>query len=122
MVKKYLINTSDGITTICFSEQPDVDEICNVIDEVAEGNPGRLRLWDLSRTGLDLTTPQLHQLAQYGKSKSLPPSKVAIVAREDFTFGIMRMYEVFREDQIVKHKIFRTVQEARGWLNEQANQ
>lgn len=118
MVKNYSIDTCEGITTVCFSKRPEVDEIINAIDEVAGDNPAILRLWDLSSTGLDLTTSQLRQLAEYGKSQSFPPSKVAIVAREDFAFGIMRMYEVFREDEVAEHKIFRTVQEARGWLKE----
>ncbi len=120
MVKNYSINTSEGITTVCFTERPKLDDIHNAIDEVARDNPGRLRLWDLSRNRLNLTTLQLRQLAEYGKSQSLPPSKVAIVASEDLTFGIMRMFEVFREDKVSEHKIFRTVKEARGWLKQLA--
>jgi hypothetical protein len=43
----------------------------------------------------------------------------AIVADSDVLFGMMRMFEVFAEDQFRKTKAFRTVDAAQAWLAEQ---
>ena len=43
-------------------------------------------------------------------------SRRAIVADEDITFGMARMYEVFREDAPEDIKLFRDMADARRWL------
>ncbi len=43
-------------------------------------------------------------------------SRRAIVADEDITFGMARMYEVFREDAPEEIKLFRDMADARRWL------
>ncbi len=43
-------------------------------------------------------------------------SRRAIVADKDITFGMARMYEVFREDAPEEIKLFRDIAEARRWL------
>ncbi len=43
-------------------------------------------------------------------------SRRAIVADKDITFGMARMYEVFREDAPEEIKLFRDMAEARRWL------
>ncbi|MCW8956944.1 MAG: hypothetical protein OQL09_08680 [Gammaproteobacteria bacterium] len=98
-----------------------MDEIKSAINTIAvKNNMNELRLWDLSNGIFDLTETELRELAEYGKSSFLLPSKVAIVAPKNLEFGLSRMYEAYREEGLVKHRVFRTEQEARAWLTGQA--
>jgi len=115
MGSNYLIESKDGITTIRFSVDPKLEDICNAIDDVAEHYLNDLRLWDLSN-GFSLTDTHLQKLAEYGKSKFLIPSKVAVIAPQDLAFGSARVHDVYRADQLVEQRVFRTEQEARAWL------
>lgn len=118
MVRNYSIETERGITTIRFSHEFVAEDILSAIDAVAaENNLNELRLWDLSRGNSNLTAEELQKLADYARSRFLLPSKVAIVAPKDLEFGLSRIYEVYREEGLVKHRVFRTEQEARVWLS-----
>lgn len=117
MIKNYLIEAEDGVTTVRFTQKPGMNDIQSAIDEVAEKSyMNELRLWDFSNGSSNITETDLHQLAEYGKSRFLLPSKVAIVAPKNLEFGLSRMYEVYREEGLVKHRVFHTEQEARAWL------
>jgi hypothetical protein len=115
MSKNYVIVSKDGITTIRFSIDPGLDDLCNAIDDVAENDLSELRLWDLSN-GFSLNDND--ELAEYGKSKFSIPSKAAVIAPKDLTFGLARVHDVYREDEFLKQRIFRTEQEALAWLKE----
>ena len=93
-----------------------IDEIRNAITDVAQNHLSDLRLWDFSKAEINLTSSQIEQLAKYGKAKFSIPSKVAIVAPEDLAFGLMRIYEVHREEDQAEIKVFRSEQDAWGWL------
>lgn len=118
MARKYTIETSHGITTVRFSVEPGVEDLCNAIDNVAENHQSDLRLWDFSDSGLSFSNSQLEQVAEYGKRKFTKSARVAILAPEDFTFGLSRIYEVYREEDKLQFKVFRTELEARHWLLE----
>ena len=116
MTEAYSIESVGGITTIRFSKAPSTEIMQKAVDDVANNSPTARRLWDLTCGGFTQSTDQVKELAVYGKSKSFPPSKVAIIAPEDVAFGLSRIFEVYREDDVSEHMIFRTEQEARAWL------
>ena len=118
MASKYTIESSQGITTVRFSLAPGEEVLRSAIDELADHYQNDLRLWDFSIFGLSLSNSQLEKLAEYGKRRFTNPSRVAIVASEDLTFGLSRMYEVYREEDRLQFKVFRTELEARQWLLE----
>lgn len=51
---------------------------------------------------------------QYGSTTERP--KVAVVAPEDISFGLARMYEVFSGDVSWEFEVFRTADTALAWL------
>ena len=116
MNKKYSIELLDEIITIRYSERPEMDDIRQSMDETAGIARSGLRLWDFSNGAINLNNDQLQELADYGKMLFMPPSKAAIVAPEDLTYGLLRVYEVFRKQDLVEIEIFRTEQEAIDWL------
>ena len=104
--------------TISFSSQLGPDDVRAAIEDMARMEPCSLRLWDFSAVQSSLSVQQLRGLALLGKSKSYPPSKVALVATQTVHYGLLRMYTVFRQDETSDHRVFRTVEEARSWLKE----
>jgi len=58
----------------------------------------------------------VEELAKYGKETWPVPSKSAIVAFDDLSYGIMRVHDVFRRQEQHETRVFRTEQEASAWL------
>jgi len=70
---------------------------------------------------LDLNSEQLQKIAEYSEIKwpaASAPSRVAFVAPDDFTYGLLRMFEVYRKEEQHTIMVFRTKQEALKWLKE----
>ena len=111
----YSIEHSDGVTTIRLSRNLELDDIFEVIDEVAAKDQCNRRLWDLT-AGFDFTNQQIEEIANRGKLRWPNASRVAYVASNDLAFGLLRMFEVFREQDHYKTGVFRDEQEALRWL------
>ena len=92
------------------------DEIRKSIDDVASISASGLRLWDLSAGGWDLTSVKLEKIADYAKTKLMLPSKVAIVAPKDLSYGLSRVYEALRRQEGLEIEIFRDEHKALSWL------
>ena len=116
MNKRYKIVKLGDITAIRFTHKPSLEDIRMSIDEAASISTSGLRLWDYSHSGWDLTSTQLQKLTEYAKTKFLPPSKVALVATKDLSFGISRVYEAFRKQEGLEIEVFRSEPEALNWL------
>lgn len=80
---------------------------------------GRRELIDLrglSRS--DVSSRALHEMAEAfrAEDRDTPGSRVAIVAFEDWAFGLSRMYQTFRDGSPVELRVFRELGAARAWL------
>ena len=80
MKKIYSLETKDGITTVRFSNTPEMADLVVIIDDLSENNLYERRLWDLNPHGLNLNNDQLQEIASYGKFKFPKPSQLALVA------------------------------------------
>ena len=82
--------------------------------------PGMLELSDVRAVSeLEVTPEGIRRFAAFDKSRSdsNDAHRLAIVASEDFIFGMARMYQIQApgdEDEAVG--VFRTIEEARRWL------
>ena len=85
---------------------------------VAAKELGNKRLWDISQC-FNFSSKELRKIAKYGKGKWLPPSKVAYIASNDLAFGLLRMFDVYREEDGYETKIFRSEPEGLAWLEEE---
>jgi hypothetical protein len=116
MADPYTIDTTDGIITVRFSRQPGTDEIRKAIDDIAGRKPNDRRLWDFTDSGLDLSTDQLKQLADYGKARLYESYRIALVVSGNLAFGLSKIFEVYREGELVTQRVFRSVEEGRTRL------
>ena len=116
MEKKYTVEVVGDITVVRYINHPELDDLRRSIDEAAAIRPSGLRLWDFSQGGLNLAVPELAEIANYAKTKFSSPSKVAIVAPKDLSFGTSRIYEAIRQQEGMELEIFRSEQKAMEWL------
>lgn len=121
MSKIFSIIQHDDFTEMRFSSSPNAQDGLEAIrEQAALGKVHRKRLWDMS-CGYDLSEEELQTAAMTSRDTEMPEnSKVAVVAPDDLSFGITRMYSVHRNDTLSRsqHQVFRGREEAIAWLNE----
>ena len=74
-------------------------------------------LWDLRDAQFTLSANEIRALAEFAKQHSpFSHLRMAFVVAGDLEFGLVRMFEVFREAESVRTAVFRDMQQALGWL------
>ncbi len=77
----------------------------------------RLRFWDLSECVPDFSSADLQTIALLSERQmEQNPSRTAILATADLTYGISRMFQVFRKSEHNALAVFRDENEAMVWL------
>ena len=82
----------------------------------------RLRiLWDLRHARFDLDTSEVRDLAEFAK-RGAPAGdlRTAFVVSGSLEFGLVRMFEVFREAPGAATSVFREIEPAVAWLSDGA--
>lgn len=108
----------NGITIAHFTSMPDIDAIREILRELAENYPQDLRMWDMRDIVIDQTQDELRQVATHSATTFSRPSRTAFVASDDLTYGVLRIFEVYseQETQQSQTRVFRSLEEATGWL------
>jgi len=120
MANTYTIEKVSPITVIVFAADPTLVDAKEAIDELAENNSYHLRLWDFSNVLFDFTLEEIKEIARYGKSKFLEQNRLAVVAPQDLAYGILRSFQVYREEDTHSVvNVFRKRHEAMEWLEKQ---
>ena len=118
MNKIFTIIQHDDITEVKYSSPPGLQDLLDATFEHANSEVKQKRLWDMS-CGYNVSIEDLQQIAQAGRKIDMPEhSKVAIVAPDDLSFGLTRVYSVHRKDPRSKHQVFRNREDALNWLNQ----
>lgn len=117
MEKNYSIEVINRMSVTRFSQKPTLSEILSAMDDVSAMGEFRRRLW-IFDTGVNLRYDELEKIGHHGKAIWPVPSKAAIVTPDDLSFGLARMHDVFREQEGVENRVFRTEREAMVWLKE----
>ena len=100
-----------------FTSPPKLSEVFEAIEHIANMEPvPSQRLWEFER-GVNLSSSELRQIAEVGKEKLLGPQRVALLGSEALAFGLMRMYEVFRQEELLNMEVFKDRESALEWLN-----
>ena len=115
MDERYSIEQAGGITTIRLRRRLSLEEMLAVVDEVAARDISSRRLWDLTRN-LKFTGEEMRAIAARGRERWPGAARVAYLAADDLSFGLLRMFEVFREQDNYETRVFRDEAEARQWL------
>lgn len=113
----FSVENSEGVTTIRFLRDLGLEEILAIVDVIAEKEKGNRRLWDI-REHFHLNTAEIRTLAKRGRILWPNAARVAYCVSNDVTFGLLRMFEVFREQDNYQTRVFRDEQVARQWLKD----
>ena len=112
----YEIDVKEGIVRVAFTTRPSVDELLTSFLPVNALADSRLRLWILSE-GLDWTPEELQRVAAFTRSQNPQPEKVAVVSPHDLGYGLMRIFQAYREsDEGTDVRVFREEAPARAFL------
>ena len=78
-------------------------------------------LWDLRDAQFRLSASEVRALAEFAKLHSpFSDLRMAFVVARDLEFGLIRMFEVFRDNGSARTSVFRDRQDALGWLGTDA--
>jgi len=90
--------------------------LAKVIGEIAVFPDSVKELWMATKIKLDLSNAELVALADLAKQMAKRPEKVAIVASDDLTYGLARIYAGHRETEDNQLTVFRDEDSALEWL------
>jgi hypothetical protein len=78
---------------------------------------GAAVVWDFRAARLEMSTPQIKEIARFilEGQPSTPPARVAFVTERDHDFGLLRMFDVYREHASTLVRVFRDLDEAVPW-------
>jgi hypothetical protein len=117
-----IVDSKNNLTKHICSGVLTVADLQNEIRQIYRNKPTDNHLWDLLKSDFSsLSGDDIRMLAEL--PKELVPDrrggKTAIVAMEAIGFGLSRMYEICAEavGQSVDIKVFRSMEDALGWLN-----
>ncbi len=118
---KYLLTRFWGVVT-----DADVERQARAVAEDERIGPGTKELVDLSGVqDVEASSQSLRSIVFYDltHSEKFRGHKTAIFAPEDLPFGMSRIYEALSEvsDAPSEVRVFRTIEEAREWLDEEAD-
>jgi hypothetical protein len=70
------------------------------------------------KEGIDLSYEEIEKIAEYAKNILPVPSKGAIIVNDDFSFGLMRVHDVHREQEQHETRVYKSKRDAIKWLKE----
>ena len=114
MDSHYHVEILGDILIVRFTETPGHSDIIDAINSVSN-NEEPLRLWNMS-AGTDLTENELYSIIQHEKLTLKDPEKFALVASDNLSFGLSRMYMAYRAHDDLEQDVFRSEKEALDWL------
>lgn len=79
--------------------------------------PGVSAVWDFRFARLEVSPAETREAAQFvlAHQPAKPPERIAFVTDHDADFGMIRMFEVFRDHPATKVRVFRDLEPALAW-------
>ena len=116
----YELSEIENVLVVSIKGNPGVDDIKHILDQIRNesGYSHSARLWDFQESGFDFSQDEVLDIAAYASAGDIRPAKVAMLVREDLSFGVSRIYEAFRNTDLTEINVFRDKTEALAWLLE----
>jgi hypothetical protein len=114
------ITEMQDILVVSIKGNPSVDEIKQILDQTrnTSGYSHSARLWDFRESSFSFSQNEVLDIASYASAADSRPGKVAMLVKEDLSFGVSRIYEAFRKTNLTETNVFRDKTEALAWLRE----
>ena len=120
MVMTFEITEMQDILVVSIKGNPSVDDIKQILDQTrnTSGYSHNARLWDFRKSNFSFSQNEILDIASYASAADSRPGKVAMLVKEDLSFGVSRIYEVFRNTDLTETNVFRDKEKAVAWLRE----
>lgn len=112
----YSIVREDDIVRVDYQRSPEQAEMFALIEQLDEMENSSLRMYVMIDAEILLSTAEVKEGAEYARERKNQPLRIAVVAPGDITYGISRIFKVFRESEATELQVFRSVDAARDWL------
>lgn len=113
----YTISYQGSVQIVVFEASPSATSIKEAIEAMAAEKLSDKRVWDFSQSGFTLSPEEIRNVASFAGITYKQPSRVALVASEDLSFGLSRSYNAYRENSGTELEVFRTREEALEWID-----
>jgi len=122
----YKIDTEQFLVLVTITGVIQLDDLLELISTYPKNNHyqvGMNVLYDYRQGNLHLTGDDMILLVEHiRKIKGDSSYKIGMVATEDGTFGLGRMYSVYAEELAATSKIFRDMASCLEWINSPVQQ
>ena len=120
MAMTFEITEMQDILVVSIKGDPSVDDIKQILDQTrnTSGYSHSARLWDFRESSFSFSQNEVLDIASYASAADSRPGKVAMLVKEDLSFAVSRIYEVFRNTDLTETNVFRDKTEAVAWLRE----
>lgn len=112
----YIISREQTILRIDFKRSPDRKTMIQLLEQLSELENSELRMYVMIDAEILLSTAEVREGAEYAREMKNQPRRVAVVAAGEITYGISRIFKVFRESGETELMVFREIDQARDWL------
>lgn len=116
--KVYKISRDGPVVRIEFISSPDRETMLALMRELDQLENSRLRMFVIQKSEMLLSTAEVREGAEVARALENQPSKIAVVAPGNISYGISRIFKVFRESEATLLEVFREESAARAWLLE----
>jgi hypothetical protein len=111
----------DQIVINSIIDEITVDGVMHYVQENIEDWTGKPVLWEVSKASFgNISTKEWKKIPRNlgPLSEKRKGDKTALVASEDFPFGMLRMFEILAENEklAIQFKTFRDINKAKAWL------
>lgn len=116
----YEISQEGGVTRIEFNLSPSKAEMMALMEELASLEGSERRMYVMEKAEILLSTADVREGAEVARKKQSQPRRIVVVAPGSITYGISRIFKVFRESEDTELAIFRDEDAGREWLLSEA--
>ncbi len=116
----YRLLEGDDYLTITLFGPVSKNDARGVIDAITRNGTimHSRRLWDLRECEFTLNSDELMELASIARSRDPEQGRGAVLVGKDLTFGLLRIYQAFRESESNDVMEFRDEDEAIAWVRQ----
>lgn len=112
----FFISREDDIVRIDYTRNPDREELMELMERLSGMENAELRMHVMIDAEIMLSTAEVREGAEVAGQLKRQPRRIAIVAPGNISYGISRIFKVFRESNETEFEVFRELDEARRWL------
>jgi hypothetical protein len=110
----------DGVARVTFDEPVTFDDALAAFRALTceDAFVASRRVFDMRGCDLRVTSSELRRLAYVGKEEDCRPSRIALIADRDVTFGRLRQHRALRQSAHTDISVFRDEADAMRWLED----